>query len=103
MFPPVRHSALADFRIAVLPPVSWLPVDTEILAALDDLAARLRRLGAWVEDVQPEGFDLWRQHEAYSMLLSVIVFAHLDIEERAHAIELLQQSSDPFANAQLLG
>ena len=30
-FLPVRHSALADFRIAVLPPVPWLPVDGEIL------------------------------------------------------------------------
>ena len=103
MFPPVRHSALADFRIAVMPPVPWLPVDGEICAALDDLTARLRRLGAWVEEVQPEGFDLWLHHEAYTMLLSVIAFAHLDGDERAHVVELLQQSSDPFANAQLVG
>ena len=102
MFPPVRHSALADFRIAVLPPVPWLPVDGEILAALDDLTARLRRLGAWVEEVQPEGFDLWQHHEAYSMLLSVIAFAHLDGDERAQVVEVLHQSSDPFANAQLV-
>jgi amidase len=103
MFPPVRHTALADFRVAVLPPVPWLPVDGEILTALDDLAARLRRLGAWVEEVQPEGFDLWQHHEAYAMLLSVIAFAHLDGEERAHVVEVLHQSSDPFANAQLVG
>ncbi len=103
MFPPVRHSALADFRIAVLPPAPWLPVDGEILAALDDLTARLRRLGAWVEEVQPEGFDLWQHHEAYSMLLSVIAFAHLDGDERAHVVEVLHQSSDRFANAQLVG
>jgi amidase len=103
MFPPVRHSALADFRIAVLPPVPWLPVDGEILAALDDLTARLRRLGAWVEEVQPEGFDLWQHHEAYAMLLSVIAFAHLDEEERTHVVEVLHQSSDRFANAQLVG
>jgi amidase len=103
MFPPVRHSALADFRIAVLPPVPWLPVDGEILAALDDLTARLRRLGAWVEEMQPEGFDLWQHHEAYSMLLSVIAFAHLDGDERAHVVEVLHQSFDRFANAQLVG
>ena len=103
MFPPVRHSALADFRVAVLPPVPWLPVDGEILAALDDLAARLRLLGAWVEEVQPEGFDLWQHHEAYAMLLSVIAFAHLDEEERAQVVALLHQSSDRFANAQLVG
>lgn len=103
MFPPVRHSALADFRIAILPLVPWLPVDGEILAALDDLVARLRRLGAWVEEVQPEGFDLWQHHEAYSTLLSVIAFARLDEDERARDVELLQQSSDPFARTQLLG
>jgi amidase len=103
MFPPVRHSALADFHVAVLPPVPWLPVDGEILAALDDLAVRLRRLGAWVEEVQPEGFDLWQHHEAYSMLLSMIAFAYLDGNERDHVVALLHQSSDPFAKAQLVG
>jgi amidase len=103
MFPPVRHSALADFRIAVLPPIPWLPVDGEILAALDDLAVHLRRLGAWVEEVQPEGFHLWQHHEAYSMLLSMIAFAHVGDDERAYVIERLQQSSDPFARAQMVG
>jgi len=103
MFPPVRHTALADFRIAVLPQVPWLPVDGEILAALEDLTARLRRLGALVEMVQPEGFDLRQHHEAYSMLLSVIAFAHLDDDERAHVVELLQQSSDLFTNARIEG
>ena len=80
-----------------------MPVDGEILAALDDLTARLRRLGAQVEEVEPEGFDLRQHHEAYSMLLSVIAFAHLDGDERAHVVELLQQSLDPFANPQLVG
>ncbi len=103
MFPPVRHAALADFRIAILPPVPWLPVDEEILVALDDLAACLRRLGARVEQVQPQGFDLWQHHEAYATLLSVIAFAHLDEDERTHVVALLHQSPDPFANAQLVG
>ena len=103
MFPPVRHTVLEDFRIAVLPTVPWLQVDEEIIAALDDLTARLRHLGAQVHEVQPEGFDLKQHHEAYSMLLSVIAFAHLDDDERAHVVELLQQSSDLFANAQKVG
>lgn len=102
-FPPVRHSTLADFRIALLPPVPWLPVDEEIRAALDDLITRLRQQGTRVEEMQPEGFDLWQHHEAYSMLLSVIAFAHLEEEERAHVVALLHQSSDPFANAQVVG
>ena len=56
-----------------------------------------------MHEVQPEGFDLKQHHEAYSMLLSVIAFAHLDDDERAHVVELLQQSSDLFANAQKVG
>lgn len=86
-----------------MPPAPWLPVDEEILAALDDLAARLRQLGAQVEETQPESFDLWKHHEAYSMLLSVIAFADLGEDERAHVVELLKQSSDPFAGAQEAG
>src|SRR5437660_7974319 len=81
-FQPARHSTLADFRVAILPPASWLPVDGEILAALDDLAACLRHLGAQVEEAQPEDFELWKHHEAYTMLLSTIVFSNLDEEER---------------------
>ncbi len=102
-FPPARHSTLADFRVAILPPAPWLPVDGEILAALDDLAARLRHLGARVEEAQPEGFELWKHHEAYTMLLSTIVFSNLDEEERGQIVELLKQSSDPFAATQVAG
>ena len=86
-----------------MPSITWVPVDGEIIAALEDLTARLRRLGALVEMVQPEGFDLRQHHEAYSMLLSVIAFAHLDDDERAHVVEVLQESSDLFANAQIAG
>ncbi|HEV2654034.1 MAG TPA: amidase family protein [Ktedonobacteraceae bacterium] len=101
-FPPIRHRTLANFRVAVLPPVPWLPIDGEIMTALDDLAARLRRLGARVEEAQPEGFDLRQHHEDYLMLLNVIAFAHLK-EERAYVVKSLQESSDPFAEAQLVG
>ncbi|HEV2662101.1 MAG TPA: amidase family protein, partial [Ktedonobacteraceae bacterium] len=61
-----------------------------------------RRLGARVEEAQPEGFDLRQHHEDYLMLLNVIAFAHLK-EERAYVVKSLQESSDPFAEAQLVG
>ena len=47
--PPARRDRLADFRVAVLPAVPWLAVDDEITRALQDVAARLGRLGATVE------------------------------------------------------
>lgn len=31
--PAARHALLSDFRVAIMPPVPWLPVDDEILAA----------------------------------------------------------------------
>jgi Asp-tRNA(Asn)/Glu-tRNA(Gln) amidotransferase A subunit family amidase len=51
-------SSISLFRIAVLLQASWLPVDAEIVAALDDVATQLDRLGARVVETQPEGFDL---------------------------------------------
>lgn len=101
--PPPRHTRLADFRVAMLPSVPWLPVDEEIVAALDDLAARLRHMGARVVECKPEGFDVWKHHEAYCQLLSAIIFADLPADERAEIVELLRQSPDPFAGAQAAG
>src|SRR5579864_2569346 len=46
--PQARHSSLSDFHIAIMPQAAWLPVDAEIVAALDDVATRLGRLGARV-------------------------------------------------------
>src|SRR2546428_3316818 len=40
--PAARHTRLAEFRIAVLPPIDWLPVDGEITTSLDRLAAGSR-------------------------------------------------------------
>ncbi|MGH7364902.1 MAG: amidase family protein, partial [Candidatus Rokuibacteriota bacterium] len=39
--PPARRERLADFRVAVLPPIPWHPVDEQVTAALADLAGRL--------------------------------------------------------------
>ncbi len=44
--PSFRPSQRAYFRIAIMPQTVWLPVDAEIMAALDDVNTRLGRLGA---------------------------------------------------------
>ncbi|HLZ57364.1 MAG TPA: amidase family protein, partial [Ktedonosporobacter sp.] len=54
--PPARHERLREYRVALLPPFPWLPIENEILEARDRLAADLRRLGAQVEEAQPETF-----------------------------------------------
>ena len=38
-FPPARHERLADFRVAILPLIDWLPVDAEISNSLEELVA----------------------------------------------------------------
>src|SRR5207245_11678915 len=38
--PPARRDRLADFRVAVLPAIDWVPVDVEIAAALENPPAR---------------------------------------------------------------
>src|SRR5258705_4519371 len=69
--PPARRERLRDFRVAILPPVDWVPVDSEIAASLEDLAGRLGQLGCAVKRAQPEGLGDHRQHyELYLTLLS---------------------------------
>ncbi len=101
--PAPRHTALADFRVAILPRADWLPVDNEIVAALDDLAAKLRSLGATVAEVQPEGYDLHKHDETYTALLNFYIFADISDEMRAGMAAELRQSSNPFDQATLLG
>jgi amidase len=101
--PAPRHTSLADFRVAILPSADWLPVDNEILAALEDLAARLRQQGATVAEAQPEGYDL-RAHEfTYTALLNLYIFADLPDERRAQMAQELRQQTYPGADATLLG
>jgi amidase len=71
--PPARHARLADYRVAVLPPVPWLPLDAEIAGAQEALASFLSRLGARVGTAQPESFgDMRQHHELYLSLLAVL-------------------------------
>lgn len=102
-FPPARHASLAAFRVALLPRVPWLPVDQEIVAALDDLASQLDRLGAKVAEAQPPDFDLWQHQEVYDALLHAVVFSDLAADRREQMVQRLRQVSDPFASAQILG
>src|SRR5262245_5207005 len=81
--PPARHDRLADFRVAVLPPIHWLGVDGQITAALDELASRLGPLGCAVKQSQPEPFGDHREHHSlYRSLLSAVTSARVDEETR---------------------
>jgi amidase len=102
--PPARHSRLSDFRVAVLPPIDWVPVDTEVLAALDSLATRLSRLGCLVKVAQPEELGDHRRHYAlYLTLLAAMTTARLPADARRERVDVLRTRDDEWAAAQCQG
>lgn len=93
--PPARHERLADFRVAVLPALSWLPVDSEVAAAQATLADGLRRLGARVEEAVPAGFgDLLAHQKLYLRILRAMTTARMSSEERRATAAELRATGD---------
>jgi len=100
VIPPARRERLADFRVAILPGVDWVPVDGEIAAALEDLAARLGRLGCAVKRAQPEGLGDHRQHyELYLTILAAVTSSRVPAEQRRARLEVLRTRDDEWSRA----
>jgi amidase len=98
--PSSRHERLADFRVAVLPPIGWMPVDEEVAAALDTLASRLARLGCQVKATQPPALDDHREHyELYLTLLAAVTSARVPAGQRRARIEVLRTRDDEWTRA----
>jgi amidase len=98
--PPARSDRLRDYRVAVLPRLDWLPVDAEIMAALDNLAVRLGRSGLTVKEASPEYLGDLRQHyQLYNALLSATLFARQSDSERKQLAARLRAFGDPFLSA----
>ena len=102
--PAARRERLADFRVAVLPPIPWLPVDEQITAALQDLAGRLAKLGAVVKEAQPDGLGDHREyHGFYRTLLSAVTGARVDPDTRRQRVETFKRAGDDFSLAAARG
>ncbi len=96
--PAARRERLADFRVAVLPPIPWLPVDEQITAALSDLAGRLTKMGAVVKEIQPDGLGDHREyHGFYRTLLSAVTGARVDAETRRQRIATFRAAGDDLS------
>jgi len=92
--PEARHTSLADFRIAVMPPVPWLPVDDEILEAQNNLVGVLEAAGANVSVTQPDLFgDLEDMFGLYYRLLNATMLGVLPREQRERDANLARQRS----------
>jgi amidase len=101
--PPSRHARLADFRVAVLPPVPWLPISDEIQHGIEQVQAALRQVGARVEEAQPDGLgDLREHHELYLSLLTAILNQRGPDESWALAARI-REAGGTFAEAHARG
>jgi amidase len=89
--PPPRADSLTGFRVAIMPPIDWLPVSADILAAQDELASHLSKAGASVKVAQPESFGDMRAHHAlYVSMLNAVSSVSLTREERERAASRTQ-------------
>jgi len=71
--PAARHARLGDYRVLMLTQHPAAPVDDEISAALDGLAARLEAAGARVSRQSPLLPDLAAAHVTYMSLLGPLM------------------------------
>ncbi|MEX0783400.1 MAG: amidase family protein [Dehalococcoidia bacterium] len=100
--PPARAESLSGLRVAMLPPLDWLPVDDSVLAAMDQVATAASRAGARVESVQPE-LDWKALLNTYRALLAVYIFAALPPEEKASMAALMEANGDEMERGTIRG
>jgi len=98
--PPARRGRLAGFRVAVLPPIDWVPVDAEVATALDSVASSLGRLGCQVKVVQPDALGDHRQHYAlYLTLLAAVTSARVSAADRRARLDVMRTRDDEWSRA----
>ena len=98
--PRPRGERLKDYRVAILPPVPWVPMDAEISASLDRIEASLTRLGGRVQRAQPAEMGDWREHyRLYRRLLCAVMASRVPAAERAHWAKLQREIGEEFAQA----
>jgi amidase len=94
--PPARHERLADYRVAVLPPLPDVPVDDEILAAQERLATVLARAGARVQAARPDGFHDFRDYgRVYLSIFAAVSGTGRPPEERRAAAAASRATGRP--------
>lgn len=104
--PQPRHTDLRHFRVAVMPPVHWLPVSDDVAAALEALAGVLSGAGAHVAPALPDALgDLRQTHGLYAELVSAIFSfgAGQRQDSRHRQAQTLLASGDEFDGASARG
>lgn len=102
--PAARHERLGEFRVAVLPPIPWIPLEAEISTAIDSLAAALGRAGCQVKSVQPPELGDFRAHYAlYLSLLTAVQLSRVPPEQRRARLDVLRTRDDEWSRASQRG
>lgn len=98
--PPTRHEDLRAFRVAVLPALSWQPVDQEIEAAIDAVTARLRSARVDVSEATPDMLGDMRDYfRCYTTIISTISSTRLTADERHWQAERCRSLGDEMLDA----
>lgn len=102
--PSARHKRLVEYRVAIMPPITWQPVDREIIAAVERVAAVLGRAGARVRQAQPDSFgDVRSYFELYLSIFWALATAGQDDDQRdRHACRCLA-NPDEFVQSYARG
>jgi amidase len=83
--PPARHDRLAGARVAVMPPIEWLPLDPAVEAAVERAVAALRVAGARVATAAPGRMvDPLDHTRLYLRVLEVMVSSEAPRADREH-------------------
>lgn len=102
--PPPRHERLRDYRIAVMPPVPFIPVNAETIAAQEALVERLRGAGCQVRVAQPAELGDFRAFfSLYLAFLTAINALGAPDAQLEQDIARLQGSQDEWSAARLRG
>jgi amidase len=102
--PAARHARLRSFRVAILPSIPWVPVDADVAAAVDGVAAQLGRLGCSVKTTQPDALGDFREHYAlYLSLLAAVTTARLTPEQRRARADVMRARGDEWSAAFVRG
>jgi amidase len=99
--PAARHDRLGDFRVAVMPPLSWVSPSAEMQAKVEELARFLMKQGAKVAEAMP-AFDLDEYFRDYLRLLMVESTGGLSRERREERAQRMA-GDDSILGAQAEG
>lgn len=102
--PPPRHALLADFRVAVIDPPVWAPLDPEIRSAMSQWTDRLGAACASVVVTNlAEVADLRDYFHLFRSMMNVLVSVGKTPEQRQQAINAKLATGDPVDAADARG